>query len=65
MVLDLIHGRDLMDIIDDDDDSALLLPDQVREIVEKMLDAIDLVHSNDLLHRDISPDNILLDKWVA
>ncbi|SFR44657.1 Serine/threonine protein kinase [Yoonia tamlensis] len=63
MVLDLIHGRDLMDIIDDDDDSALLLPDQVREIVVKMLDAIDLVHSNDLLHRDISPDNILLDKW--
>ncbi|MDO6588945.1 serine/threonine protein kinase [Loktanella sp. D2R18] len=63
MVLDLIHGRDLMDIIDDDDDSALLSPDQVREIVVKMLDAMDLVHRNDLLHRDISPDNILLDKW--
>jgi serine/threonine protein kinase len=63
MVLDLIHGRDLMDIIDDDDDSALLLPDQIREIVVKMLDAIELVHNNDLLHRDISPDNILLDKW--
>lgn len=61
MVLDLIHGRDLMDIICDDSDP--LSPDQVREIVVKMLDAIDLVHSNDLLHRDISPDNILLDKW--
>jgi serine/threonine protein kinase len=63
MVLDLIHGRDLMDIIVDDDDSALLSPDQIREIVVKMLDAMDVVHSNDLLHRDISPDNILLDKW--
>lgn len=61
MVLDLIHGRDLMDIIDDDHEA--LVPDQVREILVKTLDAIDLVHRNDLLHRDISPDNILLDKW--
>ena len=61
MVLDLIHGRDLMDIIDDETDP--LVPDQVREILIKTLDAIDLVHGNDLLHRDISPDNILLDKW--
>ncbi|MEM8537731.1 MAG: protein kinase, partial [Pseudomonadota bacterium] len=38
-------------------------PDQVREILIKVLDAVDLVHRNDLLHRDISPDNILLDKW--
>ncbi|MDP5361105.1 MAG: serine/threonine protein kinase [Paracoccaceae bacterium] len=61
MVLDLIHGRDLMDIIYDDHEA--LVPDQVREILVKALDAIDLVHRNDLLHRDISPDNILLDKW--
>jgi serine/threonine protein kinase len=61
MVLDLIDGRDLADIIVSDDE--LLSPDQVYEILVKVLDAVDLVHRNDLLHRDISPDNILLDKW--
>lgn len=61
MVLDLIHGRDLLDIIEDDNEP--LSPDLVRDILVKCLDAMDLVHSNDLLHRDISPDNILLDKW--
>jgi len=61
MVLDLFEGRDLLDVIEDDSDA--LNPDQIRDILVKVLDAIDLVHSNDLLHRDISPDNILLDKW--
>ena len=61
MVLDLFEGRDLLDVIEDDSDA--LSPDQVRDILVKVLDAIDLVHKNDLLHRDISPDNILLDKW--
>ncbi len=61
MVLDLIDGRDLADIIESEDTE--LKPDQVHEILVKVLDAVDLVHRNDLLHRDISPDNILLDKW--
>ncbi len=61
MVLDLIHGRDLLSIINDKHDP--LPPDQIKEILIKVLDAVDLVHRNDLLHRDISPDNILLDKW--
>lgn len=61
MVLDLIQGRDLLDIIKDKRET--LSPTQVKEILVKLLDAVDLVHRNDLLHRDISPDNILLDKW--
>ncbi|MEO0904536.1 MAG: serine/threonine-protein kinase [Pseudomonadota bacterium] len=61
MVLDLIHGRDLLSIINDKNDP--LPPDQIKEILIKALDAVDLVHQNDLLHRDIAPDNILLDKW--
>lgn len=61
MVLDLIDGRDLADIIESGDE--LLKPDQIHEILVKVLDAIDVVHQHDLLHRDISPDNILLDKW--
>lgn len=61
MVLDLIQGRDLLGIINDERES--LAPDQVKEILIKVLDAVDLVHKRDLLHRDISPDNVLLDKW--
>ncbi|MFA8441690.1 serine/threonine protein kinase [Yoonia sp.] len=61
MVLDLIHGRDLLSIVNDESDP--LPPAQIKEILIKVLDAVDLVHQNDLLHRDISPDNILLDKW--
>jgi serine/threonine protein kinase len=61
MVLDLIEGRDLLDIIKGGDQK--LKPAQVQEILIKLLDAVDVVHRQDLLHRDISPDNILLDKW--
>lgn len=61
MVLDLIRGRDLLSLIKDERDK--LSPDQVKEVLVKVLDAVNLVHQNDLLHRDLSPDNILLDKW--
>lgn len=61
MVLDLIDGRDLLDIIKDPEQQ--LKPNHVHDILIKLLDAVDLVHRQDLLHRDISPDNILLDKW--
>ncbi|WP_084625768.1 serine/threonine protein kinase [Loktanella sp. S4079] len=61
MVLDLIEGRDLLNIIKDDEQQ--LKPKQIKKILVKLLDAVDLVHRQDLLHRDISPDNILLDKW--
>jgi serine/threonine protein kinase len=61
MVLDLIHGRDLLSVIKDEAD--VVGPDQIKEILVKVLDAVELVHSQDLLHRDLSPDNILLDKW--
>ncbi|MFU8822710.1 serine/threonine protein kinase [Yoonia sp.] len=61
MALDLIEGHDLLDVINSKHDK--LTPDQVKDILVKVLDAIELVHQRDLLHRDISPDNILLDKW--
>lgn len=61
MVLDLIHGRDLLSLVKDKEDA--LSADQMKSVLIKVLDAVELVHQNDLLHRDLSPDNILLDKW--
>jgi serine/threonine protein kinase len=60
MALDYVDGQDLLDIIEDDRQS--LTPHQVQDILRQLLQAIGFVHDNRLLHRDISPDNILLDK---
>ncbi|MFQ1700356.1 serine/threonine-protein kinase [Loktanella agnita] len=61
MALDLIEGQDLRQFIKGKGQS--LDPRQIREILIRLLDAVDMVHRQDLLHRDISPDNILIDKW--
>ena len=59
MALDLIEGQDLLCIIEDDPDS--LTPDRVQVLLRTLLDAIGTVHAQDMLHRDISPDNVLVD----
>jgi hypothetical protein len=59
MALDYVEGHDLLDIMGDP--SIALTPAEVRSSLVKLLDAIGLVHSTGLLHRDISPDNILID----
>ncbi len=60
MALDLIDGKDLLDIIEDD--HRRLSPPEVKHILLKILDAVTVVHEQDMLHRDISPDNILIDQ---
>ncbi|WP_227268600.1 serine/threonine-protein kinase [Roseobacter weihaiensis] len=59
MALDLIEGKDLLDIIEED--ASQIGPEAVRALTLKLLDAIAHVHARDLLHRDISPDNILVE----
>lgn len=60
MALDFVEGRDLLEIIEGG--NPKLKPEEVETILRKVLDAIGFVHEQGLLHRDISPDNILLDK---
>ena len=60
MALDLIDGRDLLDVIFDR--NIQFSPARVKDILVQLLDAIEKVHSLDLLHRDISPDNIIIEK---
>ena len=60
MALDLIDGRDLFDVLQSD--APALAPARVKTILLQLLHAIAEVHKLDLLHRDISPDNIILEK---
>lgn len=60
MALDLIDGQDLFDILEAN--TTFLSPARVRDILLQLLDAVEKVHELDLLHRDISPDNIVIEK---
>lgn len=59
MALDLIEGRDLLEILETCE--KRLPPTRVTDILLQLLNAIEKVHDIGILHRDISPDNILLE----
>ena len=59
MAIDFIDGRDLLELIEDD--SVSFTPKQIVEMTKKLLSAVSFIHENEILHRDISPDNILID----
>ncbi|MEM0934697.1 MAG: protein kinase [Pseudomonadota bacterium] len=58
MSLDFIEGRDLLDMLEDSAWEGD--PAEVTTILRQILDAIKFVHAEGMLHRDISPDNILI-----
>ncbi|MFN4201951.1 MAG: serine/threonine protein kinase [Tabrizicola sp.] len=60
MAIDYIDGQDLHDIMNSTDQA--FTPDQIVLLLKKMLSAVDFIHQAGILHRDISPDNILVDK---
>lgn len=59
MVLDFVEGRDLLDMLESPD-HGLTAP-QIKGILKDVLGAVAYIHDQDILHRDISPDNILVD----
>ena len=52
-----IDGQPLSDVSDDQP----LEPHRAASIVRKLADALDYAHRQGILHRDIKPDNIMLD----
>ena len=60
MAIDFIDGLDLQQIIDGE--GEMLKPDHIVRITDKLLTAVGFIHDHDMLHRDISPDNILVNK---
>ena len=57
MAMDFVEGRDLLEVVES---SSAFKPEALEKIVEKLLDAIEFIHNEGMLHRDIAPDNILL-----
>ncbi|WP_136646203.1 serine/threonine-protein kinase [Tabrizicola sp. YIM 78059] len=60
MAIDYVDGLDLQQIIDGQ--GTMPGPDGIVRITEKLLEAVGFIHANDMLHRDISPDNVLIDR---
>ncbi|WP_281995083.1 serine/threonine protein kinase [Ruegeria faecimaris] len=60
IAMDLIRGCDLLDYSENPENDAG--PDFLVQVTEKMLSAVSFIHQSGMLHRDISPDNILIDQ---
>jgi hypothetical protein len=60
MALDFVEGRDLLDTIEDPNHG--LTPVQIKSILKEVLGAVGFIHEQGILHRDISPDNILINQ---
>ena len=62
MMMEYIEGEALRDVLDRHPSKVLASEAEVRRIFGPILDAIRYVHSNNLIHRDISPENIMITK---
>ena len=59
MAMDHVQGHDLLQTVEGS--APPLTPKEIIAHLEAMLDAVGHVHAQGLLHRDISPDNMILD----
>lgn len=57
MAMDFVEGRDLLEILEGPDQ---LEPAVIEKVVLRLLDAVEFIHKEGVLHRDIAPDNVLL-----
>jgi len=60
IAMDYIRGYDLLDMMDMSGNN--LTPNEFTAFTEKLLSAVSFIHEHGMLHRDISPDNILIDE---
>ncbi|MDO5296433.1 MAG: tetratricopeptide repeat protein [bacterium] len=62
IVMELVDGQALSDMIQDD---VIPQPAQLRErlgIFRQVLEAVSYAHENQVIHRDLKPDNIMINK---
>ena len=58
IIMEFIAGKSLYKILQED---GLLSEDRVKQYFIQIAEALKVVHSNHFLHRDIKPDNIIID----
>ena len=62
MMMEYIEGDILAGLLEKSPSRALPSEAEFARIFQPILDALAYVHANNLIHRDISPDNIMIDK---
>lgn len=60
IVMDFIHGESLRELADRS--GGRIVPSTLLPLLRPVFDALILVHQSGILHRDISPENILIDR---
>lgn len=59
LIMEYIEGRSLADILEEEE---ILDFDETIDASEIILSALDYIHANGLIHRDLKPDNIIIEK---
>ena len=60
MVMEYLPGPTLKEIVKSR--SEIMTEEKVLELIEPVLDSLTMIHQQGLIHRDISPDNLLMDE---
>lgn len=56
LVMEYLEGADLRKVLQE----RLFTPDEIFEKMTPLMDALEKIHAEGVIHRDISPDNIML-----
>lgn len=62
IVMELITGRTLRDVLRD---RGRLPPTEVLDVIEPACAGLSAIHATDLVHRDVKPENLLIDEAGA